>query len=80
MQLAAVASPEVGMLVVDADGYLARPEELHFNDAAWLANKEQRMLHPDISQRGAELLGVRSLRHFHQVCLWATHKLFSTAP
>jgi hypothetical protein len=65
------------MLVVDADGFLARPEELHFNDAAWLANKEQRMLHPDILQRGAELLGVRSLRYFHQVAPALPLRLFT---
>lgn len=68
-------APELEMWVPDAEGYLARPEELYFNDAEWLADREVRMLHPGVSQVAAEALGVRSLRHFHQVQQSKTHQL-----
>jgi sacsin len=50
------------LAVPDADGVMAAPSELHFNDAAWLGAEGLRLAHAGLRQDTAEALGVRSMR------------------
>lgn len=48
---------------------LVPANQLCFNDASWLAGKDEALVHPDISDVDADCLGVLSLRAKNQVCL-----------
>lgn len=50
------------VVVPDADGVMASPSELYFNDAAWLGAEGLRLAHAGLRQDTAEALGVRSMR------------------
>lgn len=50
------------LAVPDADGVMAAPSELYFNDAAWLGAEGLRLAHAGLRQDTAEALGVRSMR------------------
>jgi hypothetical protein len=50
------------LVVPDADGCMAAPSELYFNDAAWLGAEGLRLAHAGLRQDTAEALGVRSMR------------------
>jgi hypothetical protein len=50
------------LLLPDAQGVMAPPGELYFNDAAWLEAEGLRLAHHGLSQATAEALGVRSMR------------------
>jgi hypothetical protein len=50
------------LLLPDAQGVMAPPGELYYNDAAWLEAEGLRLAHHGLSQATAEALGVRSMR------------------
>lgn len=50
------------LVLPDAEGVLAAPSELYFNDAAWLGAEGLRLAHASLRQDTAEALGVRSMR------------------
>jgi hypothetical protein len=50
------------LLLPDAQGVMAPPGELYYNDAAWLEAEGLRLAHHGLSQATAESLGVRSMR------------------
>jgi hypothetical protein len=56
-----IGGPDL-LVVPDADGCLAAPSELYFNDAAWLGAEGLRLAHAGLRQDTAEALGVRSMR------------------
>ena len=55
--------------VPDHQSRMAPTSVCFFNDAAWLDAGDLRMVHPSIDNGTAELLGCKSLRIQHQVCL-----------
>lgn len=56
----------VQVWVPDSDRILAPASACFFNDAAWLDAGDLRMMHPQIDNSTAELLGCKSLRVQHQ--------------
>jgi hypothetical protein len=50
------------LVVPDADGFMAAPSDLYFNDATWLGAEGLRLAHAGLQQAAAEALGVRSMR------------------
>lgn len=57
----ATGGPDL-LVLPDADGVMAGPSELYFNDAAWLGAEGLRLAHASLRQDTAEALGVRSMR------------------
>ncbi|KAK9808692.1 hypothetical protein WJX72_002029 [[Myrmecia] bisecta] len=51
----------------DQAGVMEAAAHLYFNDADWLMEESNRLVHPDVDQLTAEGLGVQSLRYHHQV-------------
>ena len=51
--------------VPDADRKMTQATACFFNDASWLKAVGLRMVHPDIDNSTAELLGCKSLRIQH---------------
>ena len=54
--------------VPDAERRMIQATACFFNDASWLKAVGLRMVHPDIDNSTAELLGCKSLRIQHLVC------------
>jgi len=69
--VAAVGGPDL-LAVPDAEGFMAAPSDLYFNDAAWLGAEGLRLAHANLRQDTAEALGVRSMR-------WGLHAGFKGA-
>ena len=55
--------------VPDAERRMAQATTCFFNDASWLEARYLQMVHPDIDNSTAELLGCKSLRIQHLACL-----------
>ena len=54
--------------VPDAERKMTQATACFFNDASWLEAGDLRMVHPDIDNSTAELLGCKSLRIQHLAC------------
>lgn len=50
------------LLLPDAEGVMAPPAQMHYDDASWLDAEGLRLVHPGLSAATAEALGVRSMR------------------
>ncbi|KAK9856110.1 hypothetical protein WJX84_004825 [Apatococcus fuscideae] len=61
----ALSSGKIGdstIFVPDAEGHLTEASNCCFNDAPWMAHKDARLIHPDISNQVAAKMGARSMR------------------